>query len=67
MTNEELDKHYQKFSPEEALKKLITHDKSAGDAEDQHWAGDQTLVGLLLHLGHYDIVREWDKLHKWYS
>lgn len=54
------------MNKKEALKRM-REAKNAGDAEDQHIAGDELLCEFLRSLGHSDLVDEWIKLDKWYA
>ena len=51
---------------EEAIKQLIEEQKSY-DTEHSHSMADDILCDLLISLGYGDVVKEYEKIDKWYS
>jgi len=49
------------------LKELNIIESSMRDTELDHRRADALLCMLLIHLGHKDVVEEFEKLHKWYA
>jgi len=56
--NEDLKKEYI-----EALKEYQVE----GDVENDHLEADNLLCELLTRLGYSDVVKEWEKVYKWYA
>ena len=51
---------------EQALEKLKEIQK-VGDREGAHLEADDVLCKLLVFLGYEDVVKEFEKVNKWYS
>jgi hypothetical protein len=49
------------------LKELNITENSLSDTELDHRRADALLCMLLIHLGHKDVVEEFEKLNKWYA
>lgn len=47
----------------EALKQLLNE----SDLEKAHEQADDALCGFLIGLGYEDVVKEWEKIQKWYA
>ena len=47
-------------------KQLVKLQKSQ-DIEEAHGSADKILCSLLVSLGYEDIVKEYDKIGKWYA
>lgn len=55
---------------EEAAREAIEAIRLAqenGDIEAAHSDADDALCGLLRSLGYEDVVREWNRVEKWYA
>lgn len=62
---EEVDRNLDKCS-KEAIAKLIVEQNNP-DTEMAHYNADEAICTLLSDLGYEDVVREWDKVRKWYA
>lgn len=51
---------------EEAIAKLKELQK-CGDIEAAHLEADDILCNLLSALGYADVVKEWEKVNRWYA
>lgn len=51
----------------EIKKKLITLQKNGGDIEQNHQEADKILCDFLIEIGYSDIVKEYNKIEKWYA
>lgn len=54
------------LTKEEAMA-MIRKAQADWDTEAAHGDADDALLGFLEHLGHHDLVVEWNKVRKWYA
>lgn len=52
---------------EQAVAELVELHVKDGDTEIAHWLADRILKDLLVSLGYEDVVREYEKVDKWYA
>lgn len=52
---------------EGAILELKVHQENSGDTENAHGQADKVLCKLLYGLGFADVVREWEKVPRWYA
>lgn len=58
----------QPMTPELAIERLKECQKDdEKDRESAHLAADMILCDLLIHLGHEEVVMEWELVGKWYA
>ena len=41
--------------------------QKSGDTEAAHGIADKAITGMLESMGFEDVVKEWDKVPKWYA
>lgn len=51
---------------EEAIE-CLKHEQKSGDTEIAHGNADDVLCDLLKSLGYGDVVKEYEKVSKWYA
>lgn len=51
---------------EEAIEKLIDQ-QANDDTESAHSRADEVLCELLVSIGYADVVKEWERVDKWYA
>lgn len=59
------DEH-DELEAQEAIVKLII-EQSNLDTEMAHVNADEAICALLSSIGYEDVVKEWEKVSKWYS
>lgn len=52
---------------EQAIDRLRQIQNPDGDTEIQHQMADEVLCEMLRNLGCHHLVREWEKVPKWYA
>lgn len=64
---EELKQKVQEIIKELRTIELLKANQGTGDTERQHYNADNILCELLKKLGAENVVKQWEKVHRWYA